>query len=163
MRKTTISAGVPFVVGADADHAPPWEATPTGLRSEWRLDSVSRSVPAVRWWLRAFLGQAQGLSHEQIADVLSVACEATSNAVAHPQRPTEPFFDLCTDIDRGAVTIVVKDYGEWRPTAAPGGRGRGLFLMDALADTTVSVGPHGTTVTIKYPRSARGPGQGLPS
>jgi anti-sigma regulatory factor (Ser/Thr protein kinase) len=143
---------------ARAGTAPPWQATPTGLRSEWRLDSSVSSVTAVRWWLRAFLGQAWGLTSDEIDDLLLAVCEAVSNAVQHPQQPSEPFFDVCTEIDRGAVTVVIRDYGRWREAASPRGQGRGLGLMHALADTTVTPGADGTTVTIRHRPGAPGPG-----
>lgn len=141
--------------GARARTAPPWRATPAGLRSEWRLDATASSVTAVRWWLRAFLGQAQGLSRDEVDDLLLAVCEAAGNAVQHPQQPSEPFFDVCTEIDGGAVTVVIRDYGRWRKAAGPRGPGRGLSLMHALADTTVTSDAEGTTVTIRHrPRAA---------
>jgi anti-sigma regulatory factor (Ser/Thr protein kinase) len=134
---------------ARAGTPPPWESTPTGLRSEWRLDSDLRSVAAMRWWLRAFLGQCWGLSTDEIDDLVLAACEAATNAVEHAQEPTEPFFDVCTEIDQGSVSIVVQDHGQWRRAPSPGNRGRGLQLMRALADTTVTPTADGTTVTIR--------------
>jgi anti-sigma regulatory factor (Ser/Thr protein kinase) len=107
-----------------------------------------RSVTAMRWWLRAFLGQAR-LSVEEIDDLVLAACEAATNAVEHAQRPRQPFFDVRTEIDDGAVTIVVQDHGLWRQPPSLGDRGRGLVLMHALADTTVTASPDGTTVTIR--------------
>ena len=145
--------------GARAGAAPPWQATPAGLRSEWRLDAVASSVTAVRWWLRAFLGQAWGLGRDEIDDLLLAVCEAASNAVQHPQEPSEPFFDVCTEIDHGSVTVVIRDYGRWREAPSPRAQGRGLGLMHALADTTVTPGTDGTTVTIRH--RPRAPGQGL--
>jgi anti-sigma regulatory factor (Ser/Thr protein kinase) len=142
----------PPATTATAATSPPWESTPTGLHSEWRLDSDLRSVAAMRWWLRAFLGQTWGLSIGGIEDLVLAACEAANNAVEHAQQPTKPFFDVSTEIDVGAVTIVIRDHGAWRPPISPGDRGRGLSLMHALADTTVTASPSGTTVTIRrYP------------
>jgi anti-sigma regulatory factor (Ser/Thr protein kinase) len=133
---------------AGSSGSPPWESTPTGLRSEWRLDADVSSVTAMRWWLRAFLGQA-GLSVEEIDDLVLAACEAATNAVEHAQQPREPYFDVCTEIDDGEVTIAIRDQGLWRQPASPGERGRGLVLMRAVADITVTAAPDGTTVTIR--------------
>jgi anti-sigma regulatory factor (Ser/Thr protein kinase) len=127
---------------------PPWESTSTGLRSAWRLDAALSSVAAMRWWMRAFLCQA-GLSIEEIEDLVLAACEAASNAVEHAQQPSLPFFDVCTEVDGAAVTISIQDYGVWRQPMSSGDRGRGLALMRALADTTVTARSHGTTVTIR--------------
>lgn len=149
---------------AGAGSPPPWESTPTGLRCEWHLESRASSVTALRWWLRVFLGQARGVTSEEIDDLVLAACEAASNAVDHPLRPSKPYFAVCTEIDRGVVTIVIQDHGRWRPPTAPGSRGRGLQLMRALADTSVTTGPGGTTVTLRHPPLARAAGdepQGL--
>jgi anti-sigma regulatory factor (Ser/Thr protein kinase) len=156
MHALSSASGEPPATGARAGTAPPWQATPAGLRSEWRLESIASSVTAVRWWLRAFLGQAWGLGRDEIDDLLLAVCEAASNAVQHPEQPTEPFFDVCTEIDRGAVTVVIRDYGRWREAVSP--RGRGLSLMHALAHTTVTPGAGGTTVTIRHLPEAPGPG-----
>lgn len=143
---------LPPAGAAAADASPPWERTPTGLRSQWRLDCDFHSVTDLRWWLRAFLGQTWGLSIGGIEDLVLAACEAANNAVEHPQQPQETFFDVSTEIDVGTVTIVVRDHGTWRPPISPGDRGRGLSLMHALADTTVTASGSGTTVTIRrYP------------
>lgn len=134
---------------ATAATSPPWESTPTGLRSEWRLDSDLRSITDMRWWLRAFLGQTCGLSAQEIDDLVLAACEAANNAVEHAQQPTEPFFNVDTEIDAGAVTIVIQDHGQWRHPPSSGERGRGLPMMRALADTTIAASINGTTVTIR--------------
>jgi anti-sigma regulatory factor (Ser/Thr protein kinase) len=137
--------------------SPPWESTPTGLRSDWRLDANFGSVTELRWWLRAFLGQTRGLSFEGIEDLVLVACEAANNAVEHAQHPREPFIDVSTEIDVGAVTIVIHDHGTWRPLRDPEDRGRGLAMMRALADTTVTATASGTTVTIRRHPGEREP------
>jgi anti-sigma regulatory factor (Ser/Thr protein kinase) len=114
----------------------------------------------MRWWLRAFLGQSRGLTPEEIDDLILVACEAASNAVEHPQRSNEPYFEVCTQIDGRAVTIVIRDHGHWRQPPSPEVSGRGFQLMRALADTTVVTDTHGTTVTIRHdPEGALGSGR----
>jgi anti-sigma regulatory factor (Ser/Thr protein kinase) len=101
--------------------------------------------------LRAFLDDA-GLSEDQLEDLVLAACEAATNAVEHARHPTEPFFDVCTEIADDEVTIVVRDHGQWRaPTSSPF-RGHGLAMMRVLADTTVAARVDGTTVTIRHHR-----------
>jgi hypothetical protein len=73
--------------------------------------------------------------------------------VKHVQHPRKPFFDVSTQIDGGAVTIVVQDHGQWRQPTSDAERGRGLAVMRALADTTVTTRAHGTTVTIRNHRT----------
>jgi hypothetical protein len=81
--------------------------------------------------------------------------ESTSGALPrwellpHAQDPREPFFDVATEVDGGAVTIVVQDHGQWRPPTSDNGRGRGLAMMHVLADINVATRGHGTTVTIR--------------
>jgi anti-sigma regulatory factor (Ser/Thr protein kinase) len=98
--------------------------------------------------LGAFLG-AIGLSDDAFYDLILAASEAATNAVDHPQHPTEPFFDVAAEVEDGRVTIVVRDHGQWLPPTPSAHRGRGLAMMRVLADTTVDAGTHGTTVTIR--------------
>ena len=98
--------------------------------------------------LRGFL-DATALSADAIEDLVLAASEAANNAIEHAQQPTKPFFDVCAVVDDGAVTIVIRDHGGWRQPTSPSIRGRGLAMMGALADTTVTAGSHGTTVTIR--------------
>jgi anti-sigma regulatory factor (Ser/Thr protein kinase) len=106
----------------------------------------------MRWELRDCLGAAD-LSLNETEDLVLAVSEAANNAVEHALDPREPFFDVSADIDGAAVTIVVQDHGQWRRPTSDTGRGRGLPIMRALADTTVTPRPHGTTVTIRNHRA----------
>jgi anti-sigma regulatory factor (Ser/Thr protein kinase) len=106
----------------------------------------------MRWELRGCLGAAD-LSLNETGDLVLAVSEAANNAVEHALDPREPFFDVSADIDGAAVTIVVQDHGQWRRPTSDTGRGRGLPIMRALADTTVTPRPHGTTVTIRNHRA----------
>ncbi len=117
-------------------------------RCEWRFPSVLSSVIGMRRELRGFLADAS-LSDDEIEDLLLAASEAANNAVEHAQEPTEPFFDVCTEVNDGDVTIVIQDHGGWRQPTSPSDRGRGLAMMRALADTTVTARSNGTVVTIR--------------
>ena len=98
--------------------------------------------------MRGFLADTS-LSDDEIEDLLLAASEAANNAVEHAQEPTEPFFDVCTEVNDGEVTIVIQDHGGWRQPTSPSDRGRGLAMMRALADTTVTARLNGTVVTIR--------------
>jgi anti-sigma regulatory factor (Ser/Thr protein kinase) len=115
---------------------------------EWRLPSTDRSVVAVRRGLRTFLDEA-GLPDDEICDLVLAACEAAGNAVEHAQQPVEPFIDVHSEVVDGCATIVVSDSGRWRDPLGAAHRGRGLSIMDHLADTTVTAGRGGTTVTLR--------------
>lgn len=96
------------------------------------------------------------MSGDERYDLLLVACEAASNAVEHPREPSQPFVDVLSEIGDADVTIVVRDHGHWRDGAPDLHRGRGLAMMWILAETTVTPGPQGTTVTIRNsPRHGR--------
>jgi anti-sigma regulatory factor (Ser/Thr protein kinase) len=92
-----------------------------------------------------------GLTPEQAHDLLLAVGEAVSNAIEHARNPTRPCIDLTVEVAGGGVTVVVRDYGEWRPGPSGQHRGRGLAMLSALADATVTSGRSGTTVTIRGP------------
>ena len=135
----------------DAGAMPPADAR----RSDWRFPADRSSVTSMRWELRSLLGDTE-LSLNEVEDLVLAVSEAANNAVEHAQDPTEPFFDVSTEIDGCAVTVVVRDHGQWRRSAPDPERGRGLAMMRALADTSVTARPHGTTVTIRNHRAAAG-------
>jgi anti-sigma regulatory factor (Ser/Thr protein kinase) len=116
--------------------------------AKWRFPSVLSSVPQMRRGLRGFLYDS-ALSYDEAEDLLLAASEAANNAVEHAQQPTEPFFDVSTEVDDGRVTIVIQDHGGWQLPTSTSDRGRGLAMMRALADTTVTTRLSGTTVTIR--------------
>lgn len=127
------------------------------LRKEWRLPSTERSVCSLRHGLRSFL-DGTGLSPDELHDLLLAACEAATNAIEHAQHPSEPYVDVLFEVEDGQVTIVVRDHGQWRDGPTGPHRGRGLMMMAALADTTVTALPQGTTVTIRPSTAGIRPG-----
>jgi anti-sigma regulatory factor (Ser/Thr protein kinase) len=119
-----------------------------GWRWQWRLVSLPNSVRGMRQDLYDAL-DTTALSADAVDDLVLAASEAANNAVEHAQRPTEPFFDVCLEVDGHAVTVTIRDHGTWRQPRIPTVRGRGLAMMDALAETTVTASVRGTTVTIR--------------
>jgi anti-sigma regulatory factor (Ser/Thr protein kinase) len=119
-------------------------------RSEWRLFSMETSLPFLRRELGALL-TTSALTADETYDLLLSVSEAASNAVEHAQDPREPFFDVVAEVDGVTVTVTVTDHGRWLPRTASAFRGRGLAMMQVLADTTVATGEDGTTVTIRKP------------
>ncbi|MBM7804380.1 anti-sigma regulatory factor (Ser/Thr protein kinase) [Geodermatophilus bullaregiensis] len=107
-------------------------------------------MPSTRRRLRRLL-DGTGLPSDEVEDLVLAASEAAINAVEH-SHSSEPFFEVCVEIAHGVVTILVQDHGRWRPPVPDSSRGRGLAMMHALADTTVTPGEHGTTVVIRSRR-----------
>ena len=119
-----------------------------GRRWEWRFPSIPSSVPGMRRDLHRVL-DGTALSTDVVDDLVLAASEAAANAVEHAQRPAQPYFEVCTQVDDEAVTVGVRDHGTWREPRFPSVRGRGLAMMHALGETTVRSGARGTTVTIR--------------
>ncbi|WP_369252641.1 ATP-binding protein [Geodermatophilus amargosae] len=129
-------------------HAPARGPVLAGQRWEWRFLSMPTSVRGMRQDLHDLLDGTVP-SADLVDDLVLAASEAADNAVEHAQRPTQPFFDVCAEIDGSGVTVTVRDHGTWRQPRIPTVRGRGLAMMDALAETTVTASVRGTTVTIR--------------
>jgi anti-sigma regulatory factor (Ser/Thr protein kinase) len=102
--------------------------------------------------LRRMLDAAD-IDEDQSYDLVLAACEAATNAIEHAQDPTEPFFDVTAEVADDAVTITVRDYGQWRQRVPSMDRGRGSTLMSAFADISATPSPEGTTVVIRAPRA----------
>jgi anti-sigma regulatory factor (Ser/Thr protein kinase) len=132
---------------------------PTGRRRNWRLPATQSSVTCLRRGLTDFLREAD-LSDDERYDLLLAVCEAASNAIEHARNPSEPFFDVLTEIAEARVTVVVRDHGQWSDRRPGVHRGRGMAMMWMLADSRVVTSPQGTTVTIRS--SARHPRPPVP-
>jgi anti-sigma regulatory factor (Ser/Thr protein kinase) len=130
---------------------------PAGRCRDWRLPATESSVTVLRRGLNDFLHGAD-LSEDECYDLLLAVCEAASNAIEHARNPTEPFFDVFTEIGDARVTVVVQDHGQWSDDCPGVHRGRGLAMMWTLADSRVVPSPQGTKVTIhSSPRHRRHP------
>ena len=86
---------------------------------------------AVRRWL-----EAVPIARAQVAEIVLAMNEAVSNAIAHAFRATgEPrWISLDADITDNELNVVVADRGVWRRRRPRADGGRGLRLIDALAD-----------------------------
>jgi anti-sigma regulatory factor (Ser/Thr protein kinase) len=77
--------------------------------------------------------------------------EAAANAIEHPIDPAEPVITVEVSLDGDAVVATVRDTGRWRPVGSAGFRGRGLALIEAMAELTVAQEETGTAVTLRRP------------
>lgn len=116
-------------------------------RLHLELPAEPRALASARDALRRWLAQV-GMSEPAAYEVLVASGEACANAIEHAYGPGEASFELDAWLDNGEVAVSVRDFGQWRsPRGAQ--RGRGIFLMEQLMDTTdVSHADEGTTVRL---------------
>jgi anti-sigma regulatory factor (Ser/Thr protein kinase) len=119
-----------------------------------RLPADPRRLPAVRRRLGAWSARA-ALSDDTTADLQLLLSEAATNSVEHAYRDGPPgeFVYSVQRRDDGTIRVEVQDFGRWRPPPAdPGYRGRGLAVINNLADdVTLEVGESGTRVAFTVP------------
>jgi serine/threonine-protein kinase RsbW len=125
----------------------------TDLRRDGIPAIADRLLPLrqelARWAART------GLTADRADELILAVDEAMSNAVSHAYAHQPGTFDLhaCHRPDQGAVHIMVRDRGRWRPEPADPGplHGRGLVLIRALAnDVTFEQTADGTTVHMTW-------------
>lgn len=117
--------------------------------------SVGRLREEFGRWLRQF-----GLATDRHNDLVLAVNEALANtaefAYRHQSEPGSVTLTAACDPSNGSLAVTVTDEGAWRePTDAgnPQLRGRGIPLMEALADEVViDSSAHGTTVRMRFDR-----------
>ena len=115
-----------------------------------RLPADVESIPLMRRVLGRWLHEA-GATQAQQEDLALAASEACANAIEHAYGPGPGILEVRASITpNGKAVLAVRDYGSWRPPrGANRGRGRGLTLMERLADSVEVVrGDDGTTVQL---------------
>ncbi|GAB2624185.1 hypothetical protein Aab01nite_17770 [Paractinoplanes abujensis] len=117
-----------------------------------RLPAEPTQLGVVRRRLDEFL-TAHAVPEADAFDLTVAVSEAAANAIEHPIEPAEPFITVEGSVADGAVIIVVRDSGTWRPSGSGGFRGRGLALIGALSELAVLRSPEGTSVTLRRPFS----------
>ncbi|OBF17500.1 hypothetical protein A5725_23730 [Mycobacterium kubicae] len=107
------------------------------------------------YWLQRVV--TPPISATRYADILCSVNEALANCAEHAydKQPVPGAITLQAtyDADRHTVRVCVADHGAWRPPVSDGDdvRGRGLALMQALADRcTVERHPEGTMICLDY-------------
>ncbi|MGW7587241.1 ATP-binding protein [Kitasatospora sp. NPDC054768] len=113
-----------------------------------RLDSRAESTPLARYLLRAYLS---GLpSGERYADTAELLLgELFANAVQHSDAPDDCHIEIRFALVNSRLRLEVHDAGSGRPSlrvASPDDeRGRGMFLVDELAERWGSANRPGGT------------------
>jgi anti-sigma regulatory factor (Ser/Thr protein kinase) len=114
--------------------------------------AVPDAVPALRQLARTWT-EGSAAATDTAEDLILAVDEAVTNAVEHayPDRAGAVHLQL-TRRACGELAVTVEDDGTWRPPPTdPGFRGRGLRLIEALADhALITHTPSGTTVTMSW-------------
>ncbi|WP_410630871.1 ATP-binding protein [Amycolatopsis sp. cmx-4-83] len=117
-----------------------------------RTAAIAGLLPDLREALAGWLNRL-GLSEERQEDVVLAGYEAMANSAEHAYRDgAAGQIDVRAESLGGRLTVTVTDYGTWQPPAETNGlRGRGLLLIDTLADHSAKVHREdGTTVTMTW-------------
>ncbi|WP_224403415.1 MULTISPECIES: ATP-binding protein [Pseudonocardia] len=141
---------------------------PPTLRVELPVEpgSAGRSRRETGRWLASLCGTDEQCPTVQ--DLVLAVNEAVSNSIEHAYGATGPGGDatvlLRGDAEGYRVRMEVSDRGRWRdPPTDPGHRGRGIGMIEAVAeDVRVVPGPDGTTVSFRG-RIGRCPGLCVPA
>jgi serine/threonine-protein kinase RsbW len=118
--------------------------------------ATAANAAALRRRLQSWLYEC-GLPETLICDVVLGVNEALANCVDHAYRGSAPgIMTVQADHDPtvGSISVCITDHGRWRtpvPPQARDPRGRGIALMDGLADhCTIDGGSGGTTVRLDF-------------
>ena len=122
-----------------------------GRRLFRRIPAEPGELARLRHEARDWL-TSTGIDPAVTEDAVLALGEAAANAVEHAylgDASAEIEVELTRDDDAG-LCMVIRDFGRWRSPAAPGRRGRGIWIMRRLAhDVATTTDGGGTTVTIR--------------
>lgn len=125
--------------------APPAPFHQRGAAAADRLPELREALAA---WVRTL-----GLGQDREEDVVLAGYEAMANSAEHAYRDRDAgVVDVRAEASDGRLTVTITDYGAWQaPVPTNGLRGRGLLLIDSLADHSAKVHREdGTTVTMTW-------------
>jgi serine phosphatase RsbU (regulator of sigma subunit)/anti-sigma regulatory factor (Ser/Thr protein kinase) len=116
-----------------------------------KLPARSDELAPLRGELRAWLQQHDS-DRSEINAVLTTVGEASANAIDHAYSDQrEPLMRVEAAHVDGEVILNVTDTGRWKAPEPSSQRGRGLAMMQALADSvTIDRRPSGTSVTLRH-------------
>nr|QLJ99882.1 SpoIIE family protein phosphatase [Micromonospora carbonacea] len=113
-----------------------------------RLPADPTRLSVLRSRLEDFL-TAHRVGENDLFDLTVAVSEAAANAIEHPVSPAEPTIGVEVTLVDGTVVATVRDSGQWRESTGAGFRGRGLALIRALGELTISRTAEGTEVTLR--------------
>jgi anti-sigma regulatory factor (Ser/Thr protein kinase) len=121
-----------------------------------KLDAAPEHIATSRHQLARWLNNI-AIGSPQAHDILLAVGEAVTNAVEHgSRRDPAQLVSILASIRDEILTVTVSDGGCWidssQPSATPSRhRGRGLFLIDALADKVdINRSAQGTQITMHF-------------
>ncbi|MGC5017827.1 SpoIIE family protein phosphatase [Micromonospora sp. DT47] len=113
-----------------------------------RLPADPTRLSVLRKRLEDFL-VAHAVGENDLFDLTVAVSEAAANAIEHPVSPADPTISVEVTIEDRTVVVTVRDSGQWRESTGAGFRGRGLTLIKALGDLSVTRTGSGTEVTLR--------------
>ncbi|MEU4568505.1 SpoIIE family protein phosphatase [Micromonospora sp. NPDC023956] len=113
-----------------------------------RLPADPTRLSTLRKRVEDFL-VAHDVGETDLFDLTVAVSEAAANAIEHPVAPVEPVIDVEVTIEDRTVSVTVRDSGQWRQSSGSEFRGRGLSLIRALGDLSVSRTATGTELTLR--------------
>ncbi len=116
------------------------------------------TVVSFRKLVRDWLDRNVDLDADRVSDIVLATDEALTNCAEHAylDQQSAAVMTLTIAYDRAETTVqvCVTDYGRWiepDPAAINAVRGRGIILMQALADDcTITNDASGTTVRLRF-------------
>ncbi|WNM42892.1 SpoIIE family protein phosphatase [Micromonospora halotolerans] len=113
-----------------------------------RLPADPTRLSVLRKRLEDFL-IAHHVGETDLFDLTVAISEAAANAIEHPVAPAEPTIGVEVTIEDRTVTATVRDSGRWKESTGSTFRGRGLALIQALGEMTVTRTDAGTELVLR--------------
>ncbi|KAB1911203.1 SpoIIE family protein phosphatase [Micromonospora sp. AMSO31t] len=113
-----------------------------------RLPADPTRLSVLRKRLEDFL-VAHHVGETDLFDLTVAISEAAANAIEHPVAPAEPTIGVEVTIEDRTVTATVRDSGRWKESTGSSFRGRGLALIQALGEMTVTRTDDGAELVLR--------------
>ncbi|MFI7281261.1 SpoIIE family protein phosphatase [Micromonospora chersina] len=113
-----------------------------------RLPADPTRLSVLRKRLEDFL-VAHHVGETDLFDLTVAISEAAANAIEHPVAPAEPTIGVEVTIEDRTVTATIRDSGRWRESSGSSYRGRGLALIQALGEMSVTRTENGTELVLR--------------
>ncbi len=113
------------------------------------LPASPENLGRIRRFVRTYVRRI-GIPEHRVEEVVVAVGEAALNAVEHAYRGVRGNIVVRGELTGDALTVTVKDFGQWRPQVERG-RGRGTRIMRGFSDGLKTfTTPAGTTVQLVW-------------